>query len=224
MSMSRKALKLVQNALPQLRLCKDMLVLPPTEHILRAFSFERTPYKGTFYLWRVVLPLYRFESRKILSYSKRIPRGTYVHLSRQAPDQSAAEITRIISEDIPKLDPIRTPLDFLDLVGWTIGNDKPSFLLDLAVTYFLIGRHHEALLGLYETSAEAEKRIAHCIDTSGPNDPLVERLTEIRRVADCLAGDIRSDPRRATEMIRDWERKNIAQFDLGETVSSANPM
>ena len=56
MTMSGKALKLIQRSFSDLHLCKDMLVVPPTEHIIRAFTFERTPYKGLFYFWRVVLP------------------------------------------------------------------------------------------------------------------------------------------------------------------------
>ena len=221
MSMSRKALKLVQKVLPQLRVCNDKLVLPPTEHILRAYKFERTPYKEQFYLWRLVLPLYRYHRRQTLEYSMRIPRGARVRLSRDVPDETAAGISRIIAEDISNLEIIRTPRDFLTHVSWMIGNDRPSFLLDLAVTYFLVERSDEALATLSQTVAETEKLLAHDSKKSRPDDALVERLTEIDRVACQLAGDIRSDPQRATETVREWERTNIAQLGLGESMVNA---
>lgn len=217
MSMSRKALKLVQKALPQLRLSKDTLVLLPTEHILRGFMFERTPYKETFYLWRLVLPLYRFDSQKILNYSKRIPNGAYVHLSKEAPDESAAEVTRVISEDIPKLDVIRNPRDFLDHVAWMIGNPSPGFLLDLAVTYFLIGRYHEAELALGEIPSEAEKQIVRY----RREDRGFEYFDTMRRIAAQLAQNIRSNPAAAAQTISEWERKNIAAFELTDTMAEA---
>src|SRR5580704_9281631 len=205
MSMSRKALKLVQKALPELYLCKDKLVLPPTEHILRGFVFERTPYKETFYLWRLVLPLYRYHSRENLDYSARIPRGAYVHLSREAPDRTAAEVTRIISVDIPNLEKIRTPRDFLDHVGWMIGNDSPTFLLDLAATYFLVDRVDDAVASLRQVEVETGKLIAYYAAASGPNSPVVHHFIEIRRVADHLAGQMGADPAAAAKTISDWE-------------------
>jgi hypothetical protein len=216
-SMSRKALKGVQKALPQVRLCKDMLVLPPTEHILRGYQFERTPYKETFYLWRVVLPLYRFNSRVILNYSHRIPKGAYVHLSKEAPDQSAVEVTRIIADDIPKLALISEPRDFLDSVGWMIGNERPSFLFDLGVTYFLIGRSHEAVSTLGEIPAEIDKNIS--LYERGSEG--FEHFNKMRRLAVQLAQDVRSNLVGAMQTIRDWERKNIAEFEVADTLAEA---
>ena len=216
-SMSRKALRLVHKALPHLRLCNDLLVLPPTEHILRGYTFERTPYKETFYLWRVVLPLYRFNSRLTMNYSRRIPRGAYVHLSKDAPDQSAVEVTRIISDDLPKLEVIREPRDFLDYVAWMIGNDTPGFMLDLAVTYFLIGRYHEALLTLGEIPAEAEKRL----ESYGPAGPGFAHYDTMRQMAIQLAKDIRFDPAAAARLISDWEQTNIAGLQLADTMAEA---
>jgi hypothetical protein len=165
--------------------------------------------------------LYRYHCRQTLEYSKRISHGAQVRLSREVPDETAPEISRIIAEDISNLEGIRTPRDFLTNVSWMIGNERPSFLLDLAVTYFLVERIDEALGTLSQTAAETEKLIAHYNSESRPNDALAERLTEIRRVAYHLAEDIRSDPTKATETVRDWERTNIAQFGLGEAVVNA---
>jgi hypothetical protein len=221
MSTSHKALKLVQKTLPQLCLCKDMLVLPPTEHILRGFSFDSTPYKEKFYLWRVILPLYRYHSRKTLDYSKRIPRGARVGLSRERPEHSAAEIATIISEDIPNMEGIRMPCDFLAHIGWMIGNDSPPFLLDLAVTYFLVGRVDDAVASLRQLETSSRALIAYYAAASRPKRPIIERLTEIRRIAGNLAEQIADDPAAAAQTINEWERNNIAAFDLGRTVVDA---
>jgi hypothetical protein len=84
MTMSGKALKLIQKSFGDLRLCDDMWVVPPTEHIIRCFMFERTPYKGLFYFWRVVLPLYTQMPFLTLNYSKRLAEGGYVDLGASA--------------------------------------------------------------------------------------------------------------------------------------------
>ena len=215
MSMSRRTLVLVQKALPELRLCKDILVLPPTKHILRGYTLDRTTYSGTFNLWRLVLPLYRFTSRLVLNYSSRIPSGESVHLSKAKPRQSADEVTRIILNDIPKLDPIREPSDFLECVGWMIGNDNPAFLLDLGVTYFLAGRSHEAVSVLSEVPAEVDKSLSmYERESEG-----FEHFSRMRRVAAQLAEDIRRDPAVAAQMIDEWERKNIADFELADALA-----
>ena len=170
-----------------------------------------------FYLWRLVLPLYRFNSRLVLNYSQRVPRGDYVHLSREAPEQSAVDVARIISEDMPKLEVIREPRDFLDYVGWMIGNESPAFLLDLGVTYFLVGQSHEAVSVLGEIPAEIDKNFS--MYERGSEG--FEHFTKMRRLAIQLTQDIRSNPPAASQTISEWERKNIAEFELGDTLAEA---
>jgi len=75
MSMQRKTLRLIQPRLKGTRLCKDVLVVLPTEHLLRGFLFERTPYKEMHYLWRVITPLYHPANHIYLDYSKRLSKG-----------------------------------------------------------------------------------------------------------------------------------------------------
>jgi hypothetical protein len=117
-----------------------MLVIPPTQHILRAYELERTPYKGQFYLWRVVTPLYRPTEFVLLNYSNRLARGELLQLSKDAPDETAAAVTKLISDDFPALTKIGDPVDFFHHISWMIRNDTPSLLLDLALTYYMIDR------------------------------------------------------------------------------------
>jgi hypothetical protein len=37
---------------------KNMVVLSPTEFIVRGFLFERTTTKNAYYLWRLIVPLF----------------------------------------------------------------------------------------------------------------------------------------------------------------------
>jgi hypothetical protein len=215
MSMSRTVLKLVQKSLPQLRLCQDKLVLPPTGHVVRGFMFERTPYKGTFYLWSWVSPLFRVT----LDYSTRIPKGEDVQLSKERPEESAAMIMAIVSANLGCLESMRTPRDFLDHISWMIGNDTPNFLFDLAVTYFLLGRHDEALLTLRETSEAAERTAAGFVQAGYPNSRVIPKMNELRGTAEHFARAVRSNPPAAAEIVRNWERKNIEKFDLAATVA-----
>src|SRR5579885_1072622 len=139
MSMSGKALRFVQKSLPRLRLCKNQLILSPTEHIVRGYMIERTSYKGAFYLHRIVAPLYRMS----MKYSTRIANGDYIYLSRERATESGELVLNLISRDLPRVEAVKTPGDFLDHISWMIGNDTPGFLFDLAVTYFLVGRYPE---------------------------------------------------------------------------------
>ena len=56
MSIQRETLRLIQGDLKGTRLCGDVLVVLPTEHLLRGFVFERTLEKEMYYLWRVTKP------------------------------------------------------------------------------------------------------------------------------------------------------------------------
>ena len=102
-----------------------------------------------------------------------------------------------------------------------IGNESPTFLLDLAVTYFLVERVDAAMDSLRQVAVETERLIGYYAVASGPRSPIVERLTEIRGVADRLARQITADPAIAAQTISEWERNNIAAFALGETVVDA---
>src|SRR5262245_37131170 len=102
MSLSRRVLRVVGGTLSGLRLCNRMLVVPPTGHMLRGFCFERTPYKGLFYLWRVIMPLYIPPRRGVvLNYSDRLAGGDYVQLSYEDLEGSAGRVAKLISESVP---------------------------------------------------------------------------------------------------------------------------
>ena len=101
MSRSKRLFRWIQKNLPGLVLCKDMLVVPPTEHIVRGFVLEATSQKERVYLWKVVTPLLRPIGSVILNYSDRIS-GTEkeLYIKKDAFEQSAENIRNIISKHI----------------------------------------------------------------------------------------------------------------------------
>jgi hypothetical protein len=230
MSLSRKILKSVQASLPELRLCDNMLVIPPTRRIARLFLIERTPYKGRFYLWRVVFPLYTPPVGSLrLNYGNRLAGADHVHLDKHAPDKSAELVTRLISESIAGTAKISTPQDFFDHIKWMIGNDHMNFLLDLALTYCVLNRRSEAKAALCKLAPLLDKMIAWKQDDSRlrhiTSRKSIERWerslrhsTDRRRLVDDLLRELEMDLPGLTRRIEAWERENIAQLKLASSV------
>src|SRR2546423_9814410 len=99
MSRSRRIFERIEASLPDLVRCRDMLVVPPTRHLVRGFLLEATTEKGRVYLWRVVTPLYRPISSIILDYSDRIPKSGEIYVKNDAPQESADLIRGIIGDE-----------------------------------------------------------------------------------------------------------------------------
>jgi hypothetical protein len=210
MTMSGKALRLLQKSFSDLRLCKDMLVVPPTDHIIRCFQFERTPYKGLFYFWRVVLPLYTQWPVVTLRYSKRLAKGDYIDLSESELEQSIERLVQIILQgELDDLRALRHPKEFLDRFGGDSVNEGYTPMIspfDAALTYYLIGNVPLCLDVLDDFACE----------------DLHEGLVDIHLSARDLARDIRIDPSAGDKKIRALEKINTEQFALGPTMSDRN--
>ena len=132
MSIKLKTLRLIQRRLKGTQLCKDVLVVLPTEHILRGFLFERTLSKDMYYLWRVITPLYKPANPVFLTYSKRLSKSRYFPLTREALDETADHIASIMSPGhLSYLRRVRGPKEFLKHVGWMAGNTMLNFRVDL---------------------------------------------------------------------------------------------
>jgi hypothetical protein len=206
MTMSGKALRLLQKSFSDLRLCKDMLVVPPTEHIIRCFLFERTPYKGLFYFWRVVLPLYTQWSVVTLSHGKRLAKGAYIDLSESELERSIQNLVEIISQG--ELDDLRSicgPREFLDRFGGASVNEGYTpriYPFDAALTYYLVGS------------------IPFCLDILDDfaSEDLQPGRVDIHLSARDLAREMRIDPSAGERKIKALEEINADRFALGPTL------
>jgi hypothetical protein len=207
MTISGKALRLLQKSFNDLCLCKDWLVVPPTEHIVRGFLFERTPYKGLFYFWRVVLPLYTQWPVITLSYGKRMAKGAYIDLGDSAFERSIQDLGRIIADgELDDLRSICQPQAFLDRFGGALVDEgfAPTISpFDAALTYYLVGN------------------IPFCLDILDDfaSEDLRPGSVDIHLSARDLAREMRIDASAGKKKIQALEEINIERFALGPTVS-----
>jgi hypothetical protein len=210
MSRSKRVFRLIQKRLSGLVLCKDMLVVPQTEHIVRGFLLETTTEKNRVYLWRVVAPLYRPMSGVILNYSDRIPEDGEVYIDRDDYEKSADRICAIISgRHIEYLQGIQRPKDFFQHTSW-IGNDSPILnRLDRALTHYLLGNVQQAIDALRALDEEVDQLEARRQQYIGP---LLKRAMR----------QIDRDPADLTALLDEWENQNVERFALGPSRTPAD--
>ena len=200
MNLQRQALRLAQSTLKGTRLCRDVLVVLPTEHLLRGFVFEKTTEKEMYYLWRVVMPLYRPANSIILNYSERMINGEKIRLNRQGLAQTSERVAAIMrAGHLGYLHRLKGPKEFLNHISWMIGNTTMTFNMDLALTHYMLGNVDqciEILEGLPFDELPPAVRAN-----------LLPFLTEARR-----------SPAGAASIIQAWERANVERLGLAETV------
>ena len=201
MSIKRKTLQLIQRRLKGTQLCKDVLVVLPTEHILRGFAFERTLSKDMYYLWRVITPLYRPANPVFLTYSDRISKGGYLRLTREGLDETAERIASIMSPGhLSYLRRVRGPKEFLKHVGWMAGNTMLNFRVDLALTHYLLGNVDQCVKIL--------ERL-----------PLEDLPPPFRVHIVPFFAELRTSPADAASRLQAWERDTVERLGLAETMS-----
>ncbi len=202
MGIQRKTLQLIQRRLKGTQLCKDVLVVLPTEHILRGFVFERTLSKDMYYLWRVITPLYKPANPVFLTYSDRISKG-YLQLTREALDETAERIASIMSPGhLSYLRRVRGPKEFLKHVGWMAGNTMLNFRVDLALTHYLLGNVDECI------------KILERLPLEDLPPPFRVRIVP-------FFAELRTRPAAAAARLQAWERENVERLGLAETMSGA---
>ena len=203
MGIQRKTLQLIQRRLKGTQLCKDVLVVLPTEHILRGFLFERTLSKDMYYLWRVITPLYKPANPIFLTYSDRISKGKYFRLTRETVDETAEHIASIMSPGhLGYLRRVRGPKEFLKHVGWMAGNTMLNFRVDLALTHYLLGNVDQCIKIL--------ERL-----------PLENLAAPIRAHIVPFFTELRTSPADAASRLQAWERDTVERLGLAETLIGA---
>jgi hypothetical protein len=201
MNIKRKTLQLIQRRLKGTQLCKNVLVVLPTEHILRGFMFERTLSKDMYYLWRVITPLYMPANPVFLDYSKRLSKSRYFRLTRETLDETAEHIASIMSPGhLSYLRRVRGPKEFLKHVGWMAGNTMLNFRVDLALTHYLLGNVDQCIKIL--------ERL-----------PLENLAAPIRAHIVPFFTELQTSPADAASRLQAWERDTVERLGLAETMS-----
>lgn len=208
MTMSGKALKNLEASFDGLRVCKNALVVSPTEHIIRYFTFERTPYKGLFYFWSVVLPLYT-KYTFFTGNGTRLAKGDYIDLGEAEFERSIARLAEIISQNaFADLRSIATPQDYLDRFGGPAANEGYTPRISAfhaALTYYLVGKIHFCIEILEDFAGK----------------DMFPGMVDDHRLARDLARDMRLDPSAGARKIKTLEITAIKRFSLATTIAPA---
>jgi hypothetical protein len=156
-----------------------------------------------YYLWRVIMPLYRPVNSVILNYSERISKGGKFRITRQSLSQAAEHVLAAISPGhLSYLRRVRGPKEFLKHVGWMAGNTTLNFNVDLALTHYLLGEVDQCIkilerLALDDLSPSLRANIV----------PFFKELT--------------SRPADAASRVQTWERENVERLGLAEAMIAA---
>jgi hypothetical protein len=210
MSRSKAVFTLLRKELSGVELCKDMLVVKPTEHIVRGFLIETTTEKDRIYLWRVVTPLYRPMKSIFLDYSARIPEtGADIYIDRNEYRKSVDVIRTIVSANLEYLQRIEAPKDFLRHVSWMIGNSSINFRFDLALTYHRIGEPDRCRDMLQALKTE--------VDQSDPQFRM-----PVDQAIQQAAHAIEVNPTTFADLLNEWERRNIERLGLNSSCFISN--
>ena len=205
MSRSKRVFNFVQKKLPGFVLCKDMLVVPPTEHIVRGFLLEATAEKDRVYLWKVVTPLLRPIRHVILDYSERVfGSEPSLYIRRDAFEDSAEKVRDIISGHVEYLRGVRQPADFLRHASWVVEGSPLLARLDQALIHYVIGNVPQSTRVLRRLDEEADSW------DSGRREYVGPLLKEIVRSID-------EDPAALAGLLRQWEEQNVERLGLQPT-------
>jgi len=219
MSRAKKVFKLVAKSRPGLVLCKDVLVVAPTDQILRGFVLETTTEKNMVYLWRVVMPLYQPRTSVYLDYSNRISNGDRVYIDPKDYRESARAVESLIAPHVSALKKLSDVRDFFRHIEWMIENNSSRFRFDLALTYHRIGDVSRAMSILESLPHEIEQYYAAFAPAlrkymiSGPN-PLEDAM---RQAAHMIA----ADPSGFSGLLDQWVQQNVETHGLQATWQNA---
>jgi hypothetical protein len=201
-SRSTKVFGRIAKSSPDLVLCGDMLVISPTEHIVRGFLLETTTERDHVYLWRVVTPLLRPIRHIVLDYSVRIPNGEKLRMPRDGLQAAADNVSNLIAAGhIEAARAVRRPEDFLRHVAWIERNDSILLQTDLALVRYVAG-YTEIALEMFRTLEKAVDRLP------ASQQPYIGPIiTALKRQAD-------ADPAGVGGLIDSWERANVERLGL----------
>jgi hypothetical protein len=195
MTAPRAVFNELRNRFEGTEVCSDLLVVQPTEHILRCFAFERRSAKGEHYLWRVVLPLFRRSNHLALNYGLRIGSGggDVFDLTGQPAAAVADRVEAAIAagRHLEYLRAVEGPAEFsktLDLDKYESFDTKK--LVDAALSCWLTGDI---------------KRCRELLSSASNIKPIYDYEEELREEVLKLLDDLDRNPSLIDDRIRTWE-------------------
>jgi hypothetical protein len=172
-----------------------MLVLPPTEHILRALFIEDASNPQGFYLWSLIQPLFQPASSVSFNFGKRVGGASHVWLVTDAVSELTDAVRR---EALPFLEEVSTPESF---GNWSFIRNSQDVYAAEATAYALVlaGRFSEGIDGL--------NKLNDALSDSGWQGAMKGRAVE-------LIGLTHSDPAGAKRVLESWEKETRLALKL----------
>jgi hypothetical protein len=199
MSRSAKVLNLVQPHLPGTVVCRDVLVVTPTDYVLRGFFLNSTSQKHHMDLWRVVMPLHRPLQYMVLNYSGIIPGPADGRIRVDDIPGAVEAVLGLIRGEIDALRRTQSAAAFLRHIARMSGNRSDVVQLDLALAHYLVGNGGDAL------------RILRALDVAAETHP------SRREIVQQALERIEADPVSLKTLIDHWRDENVATFGLAAT-------
>ena len=204
MSIPKRVLSIVARSMKGVCLCKDVLVVTPTEHIMRGFLIDRTAHKSKYNLWKVVVPLYTPTHLLFLNYSTQIQGRSWLTIEKEQIPVAAQRVTEyILDGHFDHLKRLRGPKEFLEHISWRIGSTGNHFLFDYAVTQYMLGNQAACLASLEAMSGREPTQMPR------PN---------IFTCAREFIPKLRTSPCEVAEILEQLEKTNVTQFALEPTM------
>lgn len=124
-------------------LIRDLIILRPTEHVVRGFFFDRTSQKNVFYVYRLVVPLFSPTMPNLsLNYSERITldgkNPMVIELDNNNPELETRLLVKLEEERKNSLEPLCSVESFIAYCKH-ISFDRVNMKLELAIAYCLVG-------------------------------------------------------------------------------------
>jgi hypothetical protein len=190
---------------------KDMLIIKPTKHIVRGFLFERTPVKGSFYLWGLVFPLFCLAHNAIsLNYSYR-PRskGTGpLMVDVNCDDETISNLSKILESDcVPYLSKIADLGPFLHELEPANMNLRVNMDLDFAIAHCIAGD--------FETGKASLQTLLESKSTSSI-------LPRVQASAKSILDSLEGDHAMFWDLVDSFEKENVRLHFPGLTRQSSD--
>jgi hypothetical protein len=187
----------VASLIAGVQVISDQIVLTPTRHIFRGLSFERTPAKNYYYLWKLVVPLFSPIMENLsLNYSERID-----ITGASGPIFIGGECAELVHDVVKAFHSIvedriardREVQKFLRFAN-EMGEIRSNMMLETAIGYGIIGDFDEA------------RRRLHKILSLKSASPILPQVQETARQI-VMAIDSRNES--FAHLVQMWERRNI---------------
>lgn len=197
-----KFVKSIADRIANAEAVRNMVILTPTDFIVRGFLFERRPVKNSYYIWRLIMPLFSPVMPSIsLNYSDRISLDgrtqAYIRIDEAADELSRAIAEQMICEQIPKLDKINSVQVFLSAFEASGLDWRPNTKLELAFARLLCG------------DLEGGEKMINEILRLPPDSPVIPIVQEeARRLVEAL----RQGPASLVELASQIKKRNCSAF------------